>query len=101
MNRIRAIWKPAVIACLVLLAVGLLLKDHTLQKSVQENPQDVALSTIASVERSIIANIDPTPEPEPSSPKPKSMQDWVKEYGQLPLADAHNHGSVLGIGDNL
>jgi predicted TIM-barrel fold metal-dependent hydrolase len=38
---------------------------------------------------------------EPIPPTKKSMQDLVKDYGRLPLADAHNHGSVLGITDKL
>ncbi|WP_276354826.1 amidohydrolase family protein [Cohnella caldifontis] len=55
-----------------------------------------------AVEPAVAPIAEQAPVPAESTPPPeKTIQDWVKTYGELPLADAHNHGSVLGITHNL
>lgn len=84
MKRLRYLNRKLIWTSLIVLAGSVLLAGYWLN-SCQE-PQPIAASTVV-----------PEAAAAPIPPAVRSMEDWVKEYGALPLADAHNHGSVLGI----
>nr|WP_238322846.1 amidohydrolase family protein [Gorillibacterium massiliense] len=89
------LWKTILVSFVVLvgcvLLIGYLLKPH-------HEPQQVA-QPIPTVEPTL--TVAPTSTVAPTEAPVKSMEEWAKEYGSLPLADAHNHGSVLGIAGKL
>ena len=78
--------------------VGVVILVVSLMNSNRPPQQDLADKAVQIIES------EPEPEPEMvdlTSTTEPSIEDLLSEFSRLPLADAHNHGSVLGIEGKL